>query len=94
MKFDGFEWDEGNSNKSRRKHGVSISDCEQVFYNTPIVFLDDLRHSITEERRIALGRTDSQKLLFVAFTVRNNRIRVISARTANRKERAFYEESI
>jgi uncharacterized DUF497 family protein len=91
--FDGFEWDEGNSDKSRRKHGVTIEECEQVFSNTPILFLDDLKHSSKEERYIAMGQTDAGKTLFVVFTPRGRMVCVISARPMDRKERKFYEES-
>ncbi|MDE2021100.1 MAG: BrnT family toxin [Patescibacteria group bacterium] len=91
--FDGFDWDEGNSDKSRRKHGVTIEECEQVFSNIPLLLLDDLKHSKFEERFIAMGKTDAGKMLFVVFTPRQSRVRVISARPMDRKERTFYEES-
>ena len=92
--FDGFDWNEGNSDKSRRKHGISIEECEQVFYNTPILFLDDLKHSAEEERYIAMGQTDAGKKLFVVFTLRIGKIRVISSRSMDKKERRFYEEGV
>ena len=92
--FDGFDWDEGNSDKSRRKHGISIEECEQVFSNTPILFLDDLKHSADEERYIAMGQTDAGKKLFVVFTLRTGKVRVISSRAMDKKERRFYEEGV
>ena len=87
---EGFEWDEGNSHKNWLKHKVSPAECEQLFFNKPIVIEDDTKHSGAENRFYALGRTDSKRNLFIAFTVRNNRIRVISARDMSRKEREVY----
>lgn len=87
---EGFEWDEGNINKNWLKHKVSPAECEQIFFNRPLVIQDDLRHSEVEKRFYALGRTDSKRNLFIVFTVRNKRIRVISARDMSRKEREVY----
>ena len=86
----GFDWDEGNTNKNWLKHNVTPSECEQVFFNQPLVVQDDLKHSKNENRYYALGQTDHKRTLFVVFTVRNNMIRVISARDMSRKERRIY----
>ncbi len=86
----GFEWDKGNIDKNRIKHKVSSSECEQIFFNHPLLIQDDIFHSTTEERYYALGKTDINRVLFVVFTVRNNLIRVISARDMSRKERKVY----
>jgi uncharacterized DUF497 family protein len=88
----GFDWDEGNANKNWFKHKVTPSECEQVFFNQPLVVQDDLKHSNNENRYFALGQTDLRRTLFVIFTVRNNLIRVISARDMNRKERKVYND--
>lgn len=87
----GFEWDKGNEQKNA-KHGVNPAEAEQVFLNEPIVVLDDLKHSKTEPRFHALGQTSDGRMLHVTFTIRTNRIRVISARDMHRKERAIYEQ--
>lgn len=87
---EGFEWDDGNINKNWLKHKVSPAECEQLFFNRPLVIQDDISHSELEKRFYALGRTDSKRTVFIAFTVRNNRIRVISARDMSRKEREVY----
>ena len=87
----GFEWDEHNSNKIWIKHHVSPSECEQTFFNVPLIIFDDIDHSAIEKRYYALGCTDGTKYLFIAFTLRNKKIRVISARNMNRKERKEYE---
>lgn len=89
----GFEWDEGNSNKSWQKHGIASSECEQVFFNRPLLLLDDASHSQREKRFHALGKTNADKKLFIVFTVRADRIRVISARAMSRKERQIYEKT-
>jgi hypothetical protein len=87
---EGFEWDDGNINKNWLKHNVSPAECEQMFFNRPLIIQDDTAHSEVEKRFYALGRTDSKRTLFIAFMVRNKRIRVISARNMSRKEREVY----
>jgi uncharacterized protein len=87
----GFEWDEHNAGKNWLRHNVSPAECEQIFFNRPLVAGRDVRHSEKEDRFYALGVTDSGRFLFAVFTVRANNIRVISARDANRKERKAYE---
>lgn len=91
---EGFEWDEANSNKNWLKHKVSRIECEQVFFNRPLIIEEDSEHSVFERRWYLLGRTDMDRKLFVVFTVRNNLIRVIAARNMNKKEREVYNEEI
>jgi uncharacterized DUF497 family protein len=88
----GFEWDAGNKDKNHKKHDVSQSECEQVFFNIPLLVYDDEKHSQLEKRAYALGRTDDNRTLFVVFTIRNRLIRVVSARDMSKKERDFYEK--
>jgi len=83
----GFDRDEGNLLKSWEKHQVSASECEQVFFNRPLVTISDETHPKEEVRFYALGQTNAGRDLFVVFAIRNNLIRVISAREMNRKER-------
>jgi len=92
-KFAGFQWDQGNSNKNLLKHHVEDWECEQVFFNEPLLILDDPRHSLVEKRWAAFGRTDVGRLLVVIFTRRDKLLRIISAREMNRKEILFYEEN-
>jgi uncharacterized DUF497 family protein len=87
----GFNWDEGNLLKNWEKHRVSVSECEQVFFNRPLVSRPDAEHSSDESRLYVLGQSDSGRHLFIVFTVRNNLIRIISARDMNRKERSAYK---
>lgn len=86
-----FDWDEGNSEKSWERHGVRQSECEEVFGGRPLLVSDDLAHSESEPRHLALGRTRAERRLFVVFTMRAEGIRVISARDMNRKERRTYD---
>ena len=91
--FSGFQWDRGNIDKNLIKHNVENWECEQVFFNKPILVLEDPRHSLSEKRGAAFGKTDAERLLVVVFTKRKNLIRVISARDMNKKEREFYEKN-
>lgn len=86
----GFDRDKGNINKNWLKHKVSSVECEQIFFNHPLVIQDDIIHSETEKRYHALGKTDLKRALFIAFTARNNFICVISARGMSSKEREAY----
>jgi len=93
-KITGFDWDEGNSRKNQ-KHGVSMAESEQVFFNRPLLVLEDSKHSHQELRFHALGQTDDERQLHITFTVRHHgeKIRVISARDMHRKERTVYEKA-
>lgn len=86
----GFEWDEGHSGKNWKKHRVSDGECEQVFFNPPLMAIPDIEHSQDEDRILVLGRTESGRKLFVVCTVRGDRIRVISAREMTKREREAY----
>lgn len=90
----GFEWDTGNARKND-KHGVSMAEAEQVFFNAPLLMLSDAAHSQRELRFHALGQTDAGRLLHISFTLRRagQAIRVISARDMHRKERSVYEQA-
>ena len=90
----GFEWDAGNARKND-KHGVSMAEAEQVFFNAPLLLLEDPAHSQNESRFHALGQTDDGRQLHITFTLRRlgELIRVISARDMHRKERSVYEQA-
>ncbi len=91
----GFEWDAGNERKNAEKHHVSRFEAEQVFFNAPLLILDDAKHSQHEERYHALGKTDNARLLHTTFTLRaaGTLIRVISARDMHRKEKVIYGQT-
>ncbi len=90
----GFDWDAGNARKSVDKHGVSQAEAEQMFFNQPLLTLADAKHSDVEPRFHALGHSNDRRLLHLTFTLRHDetRIRVISVRDMNRKERIVYEQ--
>ena len=90
--FVGFQWDQGNIDKNLINHNVENWESEQVFFNKPLLVLDDPKHSIPEKRWAAFGKTDANRFLIVIFTKRGDLIRVISARDMNKKERKFYDE--
>jgi uncharacterized DUF497 family protein len=91
----GFDWDDGNSRKSADKHDVSQAEAESIFFNDPLIVVADLKHSETERRFHALGRTAQDRLLHITFTLRpsGTMVRVISARDMHRKERKIYEQA-
>ena len=93
-KIAGFDWDSGNARKNE-KHGVTAAEAEQVFFNQPLLLLEDVKHSQDEPRFHALGHTHDGRLLHITFTLREagSLLRVISARDMHRKERAIYEQT-
>lgn len=86
----GFDWDDGNLTKNWTAHRVLPSECEEVFFNRPVLLLNDHSHSTAEPRHAVLGQTIAERLLTVVFTVRRGEVRVISARPMSRKERTLY----
>ena len=89
----GFQRDEGNLNKNLLKHNVENWECEQVFFNEPLIIADDLKHANTIKRWAAFGKSDADRLLTIVFTIRASLIRIISARDMSRKEIKFYEKN-
>ena len=94
-RIEGFDRDGGNSRKSADKHDVSQAEAESIFFNDPLIVIEDARHSGREPRLNALGKTTQNRLLHVTFTLRQDAtlIRVISARDMHRKERKAYEQA-
>jgi uncharacterized DUF497 family protein len=90
--FQGFDWDKANEDKNFYRHNVTWWECEEVFFNQPLYVYLDEQHSLTEERFYALGKTNGARLLFIVFTRRKAKIRVISARDMHKKERKVYFE--
>ncbi len=88
--FEGFDWTGGNAEKNWKRHGVAPAEAEQIFFNTPLLRGDDPVHSGTERRFYALGQTDEGRALFIAFTMRGRRVRIVSARDMSRRERRAY----
>lgn len=89
--FAGFDWDAGNLLKSWEKHRVTSEEAEEIFFNDPVI-RSDPAHSQEEERYLAYGVTNGGRFLTVVYTMREDRIRVISARSMSRREREVFEE--
>lgn len=87
-----FQWDKGNIGKNK-KHNIDDTEAEEVFWDENKVILKDLLHSEKEKRYIILGKTKYKRLLYLVFTVRAKKIRIISARDINKKEAHFYEKN-
>ena len=86
-----FLWDKGNFDKNLSRHNVTNEEIEQVFWDDDKKIHIDHKHSETEERHILLGRTFAGRILFIVFTLRNSKVRVISARDLNKKELVLYK---
>jgi len=89
-----FDWDFGNINKNQNKHGVGTDECEEVFFNKPLLIKIDDEHSKNELRFSALGRSNDNRYLYLVFTIRNSKVRIISARDQSKKEKPIYRATI
>jgi len=89
-----FDWNHWNIDKIWQRHNVKVYECEETFFCRYLKLLPDEAHSPTEKRYYAYGSTDAGRLLFIVFTIRRYKIRVISARNMNKKERRWYHEEI
>lgn len=87
-----FEWDEANKSKIWLKHKVSAEECEEAFVAEHVLRQPDELHSGKEDRHILISKTKKSKFLFIVFTVRKNKVRVISARGMHKKEINYYEK--
>ncbi len=88
-----FEWDKGNSEKNK-KHNVGDKEAEEAFFDKNKVTFPDIIHSSEDEERLRIiGKTKKERLLFIVFTQRGEKIRIISARDVNRKEVSLYEKA-
>lgn len=88
-----FDWDAGNTGKNK-KHGVNDWECEEVFFDQKKVTLKDTLHSGDETRYITLGKTKHARLLYLVYTIREGRIRIISARDCKKnKEKELNEKA-
>ncbi len=87
-----FDWDDGNYHKSLHKHDVSAQEAEEIFLNTPLIVIADEKHSAAETRYGAYGITNEDRKLFAVFTMRKHKVRIISVRPMDRKERKRYDQ--
>ena len=86
-----FEWDEQKAKANQRKHSISFEEASTVFDDPLSVNFDDPDHSIEENRYLIIGLSDQSKFLFISYTDRDHKIRLISARLVSPKERRYYE---
>jgi uncharacterized DUF497 family protein len=93
LAYDGFDWDAGNRAKCQ-KHGLTVEEIETFLRNDPLI-APDLRHSLSEQRFLAVGRDSRGRGMFVVFTMRKRDgltlLRPLSARYMHRKEIEGYE---
>jgi len=92
VKYD-FEWNNSKAEKNIRNHGVSFDEAKSVFNDPEFITVVDEEHSDDEERYISIGISANGRLLMLAHTDRDGRIRIISARKATEKEENFYADS-
>ena len=90
--IEGFGWNQGNL-EHIKKHNVNQRECEEVFFNQPLIVTEDISHSQIEERFRVYGQTNENRLLFVIITIRNSAVRVISARDQSKKEQKEFKKS-
>ena len=86
-----FDWDKHNQYKNLIKHKVNYKESEQVLFNEPKITID-IKHSTKEKRFTAFGITDEKRPLYITFTIRNKKIRIISARPMSKNERKYYAQ--
>ncbi|OGU13354.1 MAG: hypothetical protein A2X61_14735 [Ignavibacteria bacterium GWB2_35_12] len=92
--MDKFEWDINKDKNNLVKHSVSFDEAKTVFFDIYAFIFNDKKHSLNEIRKLIIGYSNINRLLIVSFTLRNNKIRIISSRLANKKERRKHEEFI
>jgi hypothetical protein len=88
-----FEWDPEKAQSNLEKHGVTFDEASTAFHDPLSLTVSDPLHSDEEDRFVLIGCSHQDRLLVVVHTDRGNRVRLISARLATRKERRDYEEN-
>ena len=88
----GFDWDADKNSSNLEKHGIAFETAAKIF-DGPTVEFEDRRRDYREARVIAFGEAEG-RILGVVYVRRGDRIRIISARRASRREREFYHEKI
>ena len=91
--FQMFDWDKGNRDKNFIKHQVTDEECEEVFFDSRKRIASDELHFGQEPRYLLIGQTKKLRSLFIVFTIRERKVRIISARDLSKKERKLYEET-
>ena len=89
-----FEWNPEKAKTSFKKHDVSFEEASTVFNDLNLITFLDKKHSIDEDRYITIGISRQSRLLMVAHTEREDKIRIISARKATQNEQKIYAEGL
>lgn len=89
-----FEWDESKAENNKHKHGVNFKEASSCFYDPHQVAFYDPDHSDEEDREILMGHSNQGRLLLVVYTLREDTIRLISARPATKREANDYAQGI
>ena len=89
-----FEWDETKNQRNQRKHGISFQEAKSCFYDPQQIAFYDPNHSHDEDSEILLGHSNEGRLLLVVCTLRGNKIRLISARKADKQEANDYAKEL
>jgi len=91
-----FDWDLAKASAKRKKHGVSFEEARSVFLDDDALLIDDPDHSVQELRFVLPGISSHRRTLVVCHCIRDrgNLIRIISARKADRSERALYSKGL
>ncbi|MGK7893279.1 MAG: BrnT family toxin [Xenococcus sp. (in: cyanobacteria)] len=87
-----FEWDENKAESNWHKHGITFEQALTVFADPYLLFTEDTKYSEQESREWAIGEAENGSIIVVVFTMRDQNIRIISARKATKRERRRYEE--
>ena len=87
-----FEWDAEKARQNVDKHGISFEEAVTAFGDPLSVTISDPDHSDSEDRRLLMGMSRRSRLVVVAFAERSDRLRIITARLASRREKRKYEE--
>lgn len=87
-----FSWDPKKAAANLKKHGISFEEASTVFRDVLSATGSDPDHSFGEHRFVTFGKSNTNRLLVVAHTEEGDRLRIISARIATRRERKIYEE--
>lgn len=89
-----FEWDKNNQDKNYNKHKVRTTEAEEVFFDRNRKLAKDFLHSQNEARYLVIGKTKQHRKLYIVFTIRKNKLRIISARDLNIREYKLLGEKV
>ena len=90
-----FEWDDGKNTLNRIKHKISFQEAKSCFYDKDqIAFYDPDHSDNTEERELLIGHSNKSRLLIVVYTLRDDKVRIISARKASKQEAKTYAQGL